>query len=575
MPSFDAFPKSLGQTLTGNIGPAAKPIVVPPWQRSFAWRDTEVDQFWNDLVAFSEGCSKQVFGRPQYFLGSIVLVTEDEAATHLLLDGQQRLVTSTILLAAIRDYIIETADADDSDARELAMGITRQFIVAKDLFSAQDTNRLTLNEYDEPYFRDFIQKPAGGTSDLSVNASLDSHKRLRKAYQTLIKRLREHIAAVQPAEGGIKWAHWLAGVLTQNIVLIVATSDDEDTAAEIFETLNDRGVGLSTPDLLRNLLLRKAPQGATAEIIDYWRDILRIEEARTDLFLRHFWISRQGDVKKHSLYREMRDHLNANPAPDYPLRFTKQLAEDAQVYQDLVSGRDDDDDVQALLIGANLLDAFTLRPALLSAWEVGETNDRKRLLRALIAFFVRHRVIVGLENNEFERIVFSIAKKLRDTEDFDGAITALQAAPPGDEEFEAAFAGAVVTRQNTVRYLLMEFERARHQHQELSVEAASKVHIEHIYPRNPPQAWRAENHEQIVSRLGNFTLLGKKLNASLQNAKFADKRDNEARGYKVSDLKITRELALAPYDELEYWTVDQINERQEMLAQEALEIWKI
>lgn len=553
-----------------------KPIVVPPWQRSYSWKPTEVDQFWNDILSFSEDCSPGgPFGAPQYFIGSIVLVSSEELPHHILLDGQQRLVTSTLLLAAIRDYILSEADSEDHESRQLATKLGEKYIVSQEMFETEEVPRITLNVYDQPYFRDFIQKPKSGTADLGVKPELESHKRIRRSYQLLLRRLREHLTD-HSAKDGIRWAHWLAGVLTMNLLVIVATSDDEDTAAEIFETLNDRGIGLSTPDLLRNLLLRRSPETYREEIINRWRDILRIEEvARADVFLRHFWISRNGDVKKHSLYREMRNYINGTSAPTYPLTLTKEMEDAGSVYQDLVGNRDDDDDIARLLHDVSLLDAFSLRPALLSAWGHGDAEERKRLLKALIAFYVRHRVIVGLENNEFEGVVFSLAKDLRESGDFDAAVGALRSAPPSDDDFQNSFETITISRADTVRYLLTEFERRRHPNQELAVEAADKVHVEHIYPQSPPDKWRADDHEQIVNRLGNLTLLGKKLNQTVANSDFATKRDHVPRGYKHSDLKITRDIGFSPYDKLKFWTINEIDARQKMLAEEAGEIWKI
>ena len=98
--------------------------------------------------------------------------------------------------------------------------------------------------------------------------------------------------------------------------------------------------------------------------------------------------------------------------------------------------------------------------------------------------------------------------------------------------------------------------------QEIAVEGADRVHVEHIYPQSPPATWKADNHDQIIDRLGNLTLLGRPLNQSLANSKFADKRDNEVRGYRTSELKITQALTQEPYSEIEYWTIQEIDERQ-------------
>jgi len=100
---------------------------------------------------------------------------------------------------------------------------------------------------------------------------------------------------------------------------------------------------------------------------------------------------------------------------------------------------------------------------------------------------------------------------------------------------------------------------------EVSVETPDRVHVEHIYPQTPPAERRWDNHEKYIGRLGNLTLLGKKLNISLQNADFRDKKIK----YADSDLLLTKELLDYPD-----WNPQNIENRQAALSDVAVEIWK-
>jgi hypothetical protein len=207
----------------------------------------------------------------------------------------------------------------------------------------------------------------------------------------------------------------------------------------------------------------------------------------------------------------------------------------------------------------------------LAAWARGDQHaeERVRLLQGLIAFFVRHRVIAARENNEFERVVFPMAKNLRETGDFDYALDQLRNAPPDDETFLSAFENVVVQRQKSCRYLLVELER-HVRHTELEIGPATRVHIEHIYPRQPLAGERLDEHASVVGRLGNLTLLLSRLNISVRNARFDKKRPS----YKESDLVLTRELAVR-WPKTVRWDAERVAERQRLLAERALKIWRI
>ncbi len=187
------------------------------------------------------------------------------------------------------------------------------------------------------------------------------------------------------------------------------------------------------------------------------------------------------------------------------------------------------------------------------------------LASALTAMFVRYNVIGGRETTVMESTVYEVAAKLRKTKDFDAAVSALADLAPDPEDFVARFQRASVSRIATARYLLREIEHAKRRTQEVAVEGTDRVHVERIYPQTPDgPKW--PNHAQVINRLGNLTLLGKRLNTSIKNADFATKKKD---GYASSDILMTKELL-----SLDTWDAAAIDERQRELSGWVFEIWK-
>jgi hypothetical protein len=344
--------------------------------------------------------------------------------------------------------------------------------------------------------------------------------------------------------------------------VVAVLSEDEDNAASVFETLNDRGIGLSAPDLLRNLLLRRAREDERQEIINVWREILEMEgDPNLKTFLRHYWVSRYGDIKTQSLYREMKARIHADNLSS--LELSRSLRDAALIYESLLLARDDNPDIASLLADVNSLGASALYPALLSAFQV-DSDQVASLLRALIATYVRHTVIGKKENSRVEDTVFKLARDLRANRDFAAAINTLKAFAPSDNEFANSFATASVSRMEAARYLFREIENNLRKTGELNVAPPPRVHVEHIYPQNPPPDRMSPQHANIVNRIGNLTLLDHRLNTQAKNAGFADKIPY----YQQSELLLNAGLC-----EKGTWRIEEINERQTVLSQHAVAIW--
>lgn len=384
--------KTLGELLSMT----SPPIEVPDFQRNFSWNTSAVETFWQDVTTFSDQYPGNNITDQEYFLGSAVMV--NTGAKHLLLDGQQRLATATVLLSIVRDYL--TRYSADAGTRTAQKYIT-------DFDDATDTHafKLTLNRYDRDFFKREIQE-ARTAEYTSPIAEIASHKLIRQAREYFLRRFDKKYEQLGGGKDAFEWSLRVRRVLVDHVSVVAVSSADEDNASTVFETLNDRGIGLSTPDLLRMLLLRRAGEPEREEVIDCWHDVLEMEEdAKVDDFLRHYWLSHRGDVKTRSLYREMKGTIIREDTDS--LTLSRDLSQTATVYRDIVASRDEDHDMRRLLTSINMLGAKSLMPSILSGYAVGSVEQRKAFLAALITLFVRHSVIGNLENSRLETVVFN------------------------------------------------------------------------------------------------------------------------------------------------------------------------
>ena len=531
------------------------PIVVPDWQRNYSWTLSHVETFWNDLISFKAPNPEKIVS--EYFLGSVVIV-ETSVNQHLLLDGQQRLATSSILLSVIRDFVkqFKVDAAQRIQARYLA-----------DIDDARDETvyKLTLNAYDREFFRRKIleSRDAAYSEPEPEHAS---HNLISGARAYFERTFEQQYSDLKP-EDAYQWSLKIQDVLINHMSVIAVTSTDEDSAAEVFETLNDRGIGLSTPDLLRNLVIRRAADITRDDIVDLWGEVIEFEtDTVIKNYLRHYWISHYGDVKTQSLYREIKSHI-VNKGVD-SLEFSRSLRDAAAIYRDIRSARDDDVDIERLLeniaglgAGANIL-----YPVILSIIQTLQSDNQALLIGSLLNLYVRYSVICQLENSRLENVIYKVARDLRQNADIDKAVTDMAEFAPDDERIIGAFQRLSVTHNGTRRYLLTKIEEAKRTTEELGVNPPSKVHVEHIYPQIPKEGERLENHGQIVNRLGNLTLLSSRLNVAIRNGTFSEKKPQ----YENSEILLTKELC-----DFENWNLETIDQRQKTLAEIVPTVWPI
>jgi uncharacterized protein with ParB-like and HNH nuclease domain len=540
---------------------------VPVYQRSYAWgarnQDDQalaVDDFWEDLRTALDN------NDPDYFLGSLVLTPSDTGRRLTIIDGQQRLATTSLFIAALRDIWTERGDADQAEA----LG---KYLSTFDRRERANVPRLVLNEEDDPFYRELIIESA------SPAATRESHERLRAAYELLRERLRadadDH--GRRDEERLIAWSDFLDD---QALVITVEVPSEAD-AFVIFETLNDRGMDLTIGDLLKNYLFMRA--GDRMETVKTsWIGALAALDVSAEneifvTFLRHYWSSVHGATRERELYGAIKDTITTKAAA---VRYADQIAEAAKDYAALRSPSHEywkargfttttSTNVDILL----RLELEQNRPLLLAVMKHFTNSEIRKTLQALVSWSVRGIVVGGIGGGRTERAYADAAVKVRDggVKSASALLTELSPIVPDDSTFQESFAVARITRPRIARYFLLALERIAAKTPEPEMvpnENEDEVNLEHILPRNAKQQdWPAFDPEQVgrwASRLGNQCLLRKSENGKIGNKPWKDKQSVLA----ASTLELTKEAAKEGD-----WTPREIDNRQECLAKKAPATW--
>ena len=310
-----------------------QPNKVPQYQRNYSWRRQEWEEFWQDLFAFY----KQEFTEDKnafYFLGTIV-VTTDGGDTRVL-DGQQRLATMLILLRAL---VTAATEVDPSFASEIRQHFGRHRAPG-DGFDPP----LTMSAYDSSFFEKRIV-----LGDPDVKPTIPSHKLIEKALTFFTGELAQERAKIDDADKFVQWLDRFATAAVDNVTVVLVELDKEDSAGQLFESLNDRGIGLSTLDLFRNFVLQHTsdPQRRNEVQQDWWR-LHRLQTGgRPEELLRFYWITREGDVKARSLFRDIKRKLAHDPDGPYEVA-EELLAGFVDYYEQLLRAEHKDPEAPAM-----------------------------------------------------------------------------------------------------------------------------------------------------------------------------------------------------------------------------------
>ena len=540
---------------------------VPPYQRDYSWSEERWEDLWNDIA--------DLRSRPEdrHYLGALVVEGKSDRE-FLVIDGQQRLATLSLLALAVIAKLGALADHGiDPDANtERGKELRNRFIGEKDPASLIESSRLYLNETDNAFYQDYLVQLR---EPLNPRALPKSNRLLWNCFRYFAGQLD----SLEDLRGdGQAMAGLLSETVARQILFILITVDDELNAYTVFETLNARGLGLTTTDLLKNYLFSRIRVVADLEALQRrWRSLVAtVDQARFPEFLRHHLLCELPKVRSQRLFKLVRDRTRT--AAD-----VFNLIDDLERRAELFAAVSDPNhgywtDLPGAKEYVRDLNLFRVRqamPLLFAAWESFSGNDFVRVLKLVSVISFRYTVVSGLNPNALESVYHRAAKAVMDGSA--GAPAAvfdhLKPIYVDDERTRQNFALLAVNtrgqRKKLAKYILARLEQ----------DAAGRAcdpetdpgTIEHILPENPVDAWEeafpAERWEASVYRLGNLTLLEPAANRNVGNSVYTGKLD----AYRDSGYALTRQI---PETAPERWTPELMDERQRRLSERAVHLWR-
>ena len=567
--------------------------VVPDYQREFVWTDAEVEQLLSDVLSAMGDNAPGT--EPEYFIGSIV-VCPGKGELLELIDGQQRMTTLFVTLCGIRDHIQVLGDTP--------LRVLDGQIAAFQIDSAgQEISRNRLDLQYEDSGR-ILERIADGEELVNGDHPTRSMTNVRSAYNSVRQFLRASFDDINAVRRYYAY-------LTNKVKLIRIQTVEVGRALKIFETINDRGVGLDAMDLLKNLLFMKANPTQFENLTTAWKELqdtlyeLREKPLR---FLRYFIFSRYDveTLREDEIYDWFSEHESLCGYSTAPVEFANQLIAGAQAYRNFYQGNYSDGRKSRYLENMRILGGRAARQHLILLL-AGRHLPRvlfDRLCRDLENLFFCY-VITREPTRAFERSFAAWAKEVRSVESeeelndflrnrFDRAKGELAAR--FSDAFERLTADSL--QRYRLRYVLAKFsqwlELAAFGETEgtrwLSLFVSSGYEIEHIFPQTPSEKARCEfgaddDNTRAAAKLGNLVLVEKSINSSLGNRAYSEKK----RVYSESQLLLTRTLAKKPhigantkidaavaeFEPFEVWNESSIACRQSKLAQVARRVWDV
>lgn len=544
---------------------------VPLNQRSYAWERGHVRTLLEDFSAVIQSDS------PAYFLGTIVLT--HAPGGHLeVADGQQRLSTTSILIAAIRDYLF----AESGTQKSAAMKYTQQYLLEFEEESGENAPKLRLNTDDNDFFVKNILLDPDHPDRGSATATTSSHEKLSQAAAEARAHILKLVAPYAKPERAKRLYEWIKFIRDGAIVIVIRVPDHIN-AYTLFETLNDRGLRASQADILKNFLFGKAGD-RLGEVSIKWSAMAGTIESvgQDDLlltFLRHFWISQNGPTTEKELANKFRDTIiGRQQSVDVAIALESSSVDYAGLFTPLENMGWPQFDKQIrgyVFVITRVLGIEQVRPLLLAIIWKFTASEAKKSFRLLVSWSVRFLVAGGGGGGVLDRHYGLRAKEITE-----GSVTTVRDLATkmssfvrNDNDFRAAMATHRVSKSPLARYYLraLELKMQGEPNPELGgiLEDTVLFNLEHVMPLSPSDGWEhvpPETLQAFNKRLGNMALLNPESNVGLGNGSFAKK----AATYKASPLLLTQMIA----EETE-WSADQIDVRQMRMAELAVQVWPV
>lgn len=561
-----------GETTLNKLLNTSRQFIVPIFQRNYSWQKSQYEQLWFDILRASKFKEKQ-----NHFIGSIVYIDMGTPAGRpqqlLLIDGQQRLTTISILLCAIKDYVQKF----NLETKLINLAkIKNQFLYNSDEID-EDRYKLLLNVQDKETYIKLIDNTIFTVNKPATN--------IIKCYEFFYERIEDFIKQ----HGQIDEIY--AGIFKLSLVSI-SLDKDSDNPQMIFESMNSTGKDLSQTDLLRNyLLMDLTPEKQTRLYKTYWKpmeelfgeDIYKNDVNKFDYFIRDFLTlkSDTGHICKiNNVYENFKRYYLDNNCEKFAV--LKDLFTYAKYYACIDLLQEKDDELKLYWQKFKKLDSHVVYPFLLNLYDdyscqILIKEDFKKILQVVISYLWR-RAICEIPTNSLSK-TFATLYQAVDKDDYVNSVIKAFVFKssykrfPSDYEVREKLQTKDIYHFRLRKYLLEALENYYHK-EPIDLNTANYT-IEHIMPQNIEhnllwqqmlgEDWQ-EVHSLYLHTLGNLTITG--YNAEMSNKSFGEKVNGES-GFKHSHLKLNESIAQS-----DVWNKKAIQRRTNILTDIILKIWK-
>ena len=561
-----------GETTLNKLLNTSRQFIVPIFQRNYSWQKSQYEQLWFDILRASKFKEKQ-----NHFIGSIVYIDMGTPAGRpqqlLLIDGQQRLTTISILLCAIKDYVQKF----NLETKLINLAkIKNQFLYNSDEID-EDRYKLLLNVQDKETYIKLIDNTIFTVNKPATN--------IIKCYEFFYERIEDFIKQ----HGQIDEIY--AGIFKLSLVSI-SLDKDSDNPQMIFESMNSTGKDLSQTDLLRNyLLMDLTPEKQTRLYKTYWKpmeelfgeDIYKNDLNKFDYFIRDF-LTLKSDTgyicKINNVYENFKRYYLDNNCEKFTV--LKDLFTYAKYYACIDLLQENDDELKLYWQEFKKLDSHVVYPFLLKLYDdysrqILIKEDFKKILQVVISYLWR-RAICEIPTNSLSK-TFATLYQAVDKEDYVNSVIKAFVFKssykrfPSDYEVREKLQTKDIYHFRLRKYLLEALENYYHK-EPIDLNTANYT-IEHIMPQNIEHnlSWQQmlgedwqEVHSLYLHTLGNLTITG--YNAEMSNKSFWEKVNGES-GFKHSHLKLNESIA-----QCDVWNKKAIQRRTNILTDIILKIWK-
>jgi len=545
----------------GGIGGIFKSnrLRVPTFQREYAWEVEQVDQLFGDF-------NRAKTDHTDHFLGTIVTIAKGPHEPLEIVDGQQRLTTTALLIAAIREVMSEIGQS-----AKVIESISNDYLSSFDRKAGGPVPKLTLNIDDNEFF-------AGIVAGTLLEPTRESHARLLAAHKRAKAFIKRIAATFSEADRPTALNDWLEFIEHEASVILVKT-DHAAKAFRMFETLNDRGLKTSQADLVKSYLFGEANK-RIGEAQSRWSSMKdNLEEIDDDdraiNFLRHAIIATRQFVRAEEIYSTIQNSVRGEhnaagflsalesmsrtyvatfqPSADYWRGYAASTARALKVF--------------------NRFDLKPIRPLVLALALKFDVQEFDAALKLLVSLSVRLVVASRTRSGTLEQTFATAALSV-----YEGRIistsslkTALNSVVIGDVDFKKEFANARVSKAELARYYLGALEAANAADSEpwyVLNDDPTIITLEHVMPQNTDSSWAIDEdtHKSYLKRIGNLCLLQKSGNEAAANKPFVEKKTAFASASPVITSMI------ADYDT---WGPTEIEARQIRLADLAVKAWPV